>query len=121
MASQYENLPVYKAALDLVTHFENTVRNFDRYNKYMVGNRLRDLSYEVLLLVARANRKMDRNKCLNEALVNLQDLRIVVHVCKEIKAFKSFKSFEFVVKAVEGISRQCEGWLRSQNSQSRRL
>ena len=116
MVSQYENLPVYKAALDLVVYFEKNVRHFDRYNKYAVGDRLRNLSNDVLLLVAGANRKKDRRECLKGALDKLQDLKIMVHVCKEVKAFNSFKSFEFVVRSVENISKQCEGWFKSQNS-----
>lgn len=115
----YENLPIYKASLDLTVYIEKIVCNFGRYHKYTVGTDLRNVSRRILILVARANVKKDRGSCLVEALEKLDELKILVRLCKEIKAFHSFKSFEFVTKQIVEVSRQCEGWLRSQNSSSR--
>jgi four helix bundle protein len=111
----YENLPVYKSALDLVVYIEKIVRFFSRYHKYTIGSDLRNASRKVLLLVAKANVKQDRKTALTEALEKLDELKMLIRVCKEVKAFRSFKSFEFAAKSVIGISKQCEGWLRSQN------
>lgn len=116
MKAFYENLRVYKKSLELVVYFEKTVRGFDRYDKYTVGADLRNLSKAILVLVAKANTKVGREQCLKMALEKLEELKIIVHVCKEINAFKSFKSFEFVTKLIVEISKQCEGWLRSQNT-----
>lgn len=116
MKALYENLRVYKKAFELVVYFENTVRGFDRYHKYTVGSELRNMSRMILMLIAKANTKRERIHCLELALERLEELKILVHVCKEIKAFRSFKSFEFVTKLIIDVSKQCEGWLRSQNT-----
>jgi four helix bundle protein len=121
MESRYENLRVYKKALELVVYFENTVRGFDRYHKYTVGEDLRNLSRSILVLIAKANTKTERKQCLESALEKLEELKILIHVCKEIKAFHSFSSFEFVTKSIVDISKQCEGWLKSQNVSSKPL
>jgi len=115
MSSAYENLPVYKKALDLTVYFENIVRHFDRYHKYTVGSELRDLSRRILFLIARANIKAGRKEMLVIALEKLEELKILIHVCREIKAFNNPKSFEVVCRSVLDITKQCEGWLRSQN------
>jgi hypothetical protein len=112
----YENLPIYKAAFDLTTYMEKIVHNFSRYHKYTVGTDLRNVSRKILLLVAKANIKQDRKACLTEVLEKLDELKILVRLCKEMKAFHSFKSFEFATKNIVEVSKQCEGWLRSQNS-----
>ena len=114
--TRYENLPVYKKALDLAIHFEAVVRGFDKYHKYTVGADLRNLSRRILILVAKANIKEGRKECLVEALERLEELKITVRLCKEIKAFRSFKSFEFASRCVIEVAKQCEGWYRSQNS-----
>ena len=114
--ARYENLPVYKKSLDLAIHFEDVVRGFDKYHKYTVGSELRALSGKILVLVAKANVKDDRKVCLAEALDKLEELKILVRLCKEIKAFRSFKSFEFASRSVIEVAKQCEGWYRSQNS-----
>lgn len=116
MHSLYENLRVYKKSLELVVYLENVVRNFDRYHKYTVGEELRNHSRTILFLVAKANTKADRTRCLQEAIGKIEELKILANVCKELKAFKSFKTFETVTRLIVDISKQCEGWLRSQNA-----
>jgi hypothetical protein len=39
--ARHENLPIYKAALDLTVHFEKLVAGFSRYHKYTLGTELR--------------------------------------------------------------------------------
>jgi len=116
MTALYENLRVYKKSLELVMYLENTVRGFDRYHKYTVGSEMRNLARTILVLVAKANTRACRLKCLEEALDKVEELRILVNVAREIKAFRQFKSFEFVTRLIVDISKQCEGWSRSQNA-----
>ena len=115
MRSLYENLPVYKKAQDLVIYFEKIVRNFSRYHKYTVGTELRNLSRKILVLIARANIKKERKSALQEALDKIEELKILVRICKEIKAFRSFKSYEFATRLTIDVAKQCEGWLKSHN------
>ena len=116
--SLYEQLPVYKKALDLTVYFNTIVRHFDKHYKYTVGADLCNLSRKILILIARANTKEGRQAKLTEAIELLEELKIMVHVCKELKAFNSFKSFEVATKSVIEVAKQCGGWSRSQNSPS---
>lgn len=120
MPALYENLRVYKKSFELVSYFETIVRGFDRYHKYAIGHEFRKLSRAILVLIAKANTKVARTECLTDAIEKLQELKILVHVGKEISAFKSFKSFEHVTKLIVDISRQCEGWLKSQNASGKK-
>ena len=117
MQSLYENLQVYKSALDLAVYFEKIVCHFDRQHKFTIGADLKNLSRRVLVLVAKANTLEARKECLLEALDKLEELKIIIRLCKEVKVFNSVKSFEFSVKSVIGISKQCEGWLRARINQ----
>lgn len=114
--ARYEYLPVYKKALEVAVYFEKVVRGFDKYHKYTVGTDLRNLSRRILTVIAKANVKEERISHLVEALDKLQEMKILLHLCKEIKAFRSFSSFEFASRSVVEVAKQCEGWLRSQNS-----
>ena len=40
--ARYGHLPIYKKAMDLAVHMEQTVRNFSRYHKYTLGSELRE-------------------------------------------------------------------------------
>lgn len=117
--SLYEDLPVYKKALDLAVYFEKTVRGFERYHKFTIGADLKNLSRRILVLIAKANTKQFRTDCLTGALDKLEELKITLHFCKEVKAFHNFRSFEIAVKSVIEVSKQCEGWMSSwENQQS---
>lgn len=119
MNSAYENLPVYKKARDLAVYFENIVKHFDKHHKYAVGSDLRNMSRRILILIAKSNTRHFRVQGLKEAIELLEELKITVSVCREIKAFNSNKSFEFATKSIVSILEQCEGWLaKSQNSSS---
>jgi len=52
-----------------------------------------------------------------EALTNLRDtvekLKVVITLCKEIKAFKSFAAFQTTTEAAVNLGKQSEGWLKS--------
>ncbi len=115
MSSLYENLPIYKKALDLAVYIETVVVGFSRYHKYTVGTDLRNLSRRIVVLVARANLKSVRKTTLEEALESIEELKILIRICKEIKVFRSLKSYEFAARLAIDVARQCEGWHRSQN------
>jgi len=114
----HENLPIYKRALDLAVYFEKIVKNFSRYHKYTVGTELRNLSREILTLIVKANLAKDKKEALLKVREKIEELKISVKICKEVKVFRSFKSFEYSIRSVINIAKQNEGWLKSQNQGS---
>jgi len=115
MNSLYENLPIYKKALDLVVYFEKIVRNFSRYHKYTVGTELRDSSREILRLIVKANSARNKSELLLKIREEIEELKVLIKICKEIQAFRSFNSFEYSIRSAVDIAKQNEGWLKSQN------
>lgn len=114
--SRYEELQVYKSAMDLAVYFEKIVKHFDREHKFTIGADLKNLSRSVLILVAKANTLSVRKDFTTQALDKLEELKIIIRLCQEIKAFKSANSYEFSSKKIIGIAKQCEGWRRSCSS-----
>jgi hypothetical protein len=111
--AQYEHLPIYKATFDLQIYFEGIVRHFSRYHKYTHGAALRNLTREALMLIVRANNTPNKLPALEELRIKLEELKVVIRICKEIKAFSNFNSFETSIQQVIGIAKQNEGWVRS--------
>ena len=121
--AQAEHLPIYKASYDLCLSLEQVVRSFSRYHKYTLGADLRDGARRVLKLVVRANTRRDKGPVLLELREEVEELKVVLRLCQDVKAFANFDAFEqAITKAVE-IAKQNEGWLKSQrqgHGQSRR-
>jgi len=114
--SLHENLPIYKKALDLAVYIETIAGNFSRAHKYTIGTDLRNSSKKILLLIARANCAKDKKDRLLEVRDNIEEVKILVRISKELKVFRSFASFEQITRLTMDVARQCEGWYRSQNS-----
>jgi hypothetical protein len=112
--ARYEHLPIYKASLDMAVYIEQIVANFSRYHKFTLGSELRTLAHRIVVLVIKANNATDKRQGLAELLEALEEMKILVHIAKEVKAFHGFNSFETCVRHLDGVTRQCSGWLKSQ-------
>ncbi len=115
----YEQLTIYKKAYDLAKYFDKMVRNFSRYNKYTYGTELRNLSREILKGIIRANNAENKITYLKENREKLEELKIVIRLCKELDVFPNFNSFQYSLNEVVNISRQNEGWLGSYKNKNR--
>jgi len=119
VSSYYEALPIFRAAMDLAVRIDKAVQLFPRRHKYTLGAKLRDASERIVVMVARANRRSERAKWL-EALCNqVEDLKLLTQLGKEVQAFASFSAFVEVMEQVVALARQAEGWRRSAASQNR--
>jgi hypothetical protein len=115
--AQSEHLPIYKACYDLCLYFEQAVQGFSRYHRFSLGTDLRDLSRRALRLVVRANSQPDKVPALLELRETVEELKVVVRLCQDVKAFSSFRSFEHVITQLVGIAKQNEGWMKTQGAQ----
>lgn len=111
--AQYEHLPIYRKAFDMTIYIENVVRGFSRYHKYTLGTDLRNLSREVLNLIIRANSEKEKVLTLQHLRNTIEELKVTIRVCKEVKAFKNFNAFKHLMEEVISLSRQSEGWLKN--------
>jgi len=103
--------------MDIAIYVENIVRGFSRYHKYTLGADLRNLSRAALRLIIQANSEREKLNTLCMLRDTIEELKVVVRLCKETKAFSSFNSFKHLIEEVISLSRQSEGWLRSMRGQ----
>ena len=119
--AQTEHLPIYKAAYDFCLWCEQVVQSFSRYHKYALGADLRDGARRVLKLIVRANARRDKRPVLFEVREEVEQLKVLLRLGYDVKAFPNFNSFEHAITTVTGIAKQNEGWLKSQGQgQNRR-
>jgi hypothetical protein len=109
-----EHLPIYKASYDLCLYLEQVVRNFSRYHKYTLGTELRDGARRILRLIVRANSRRDKRVLLLELREEVEELKVLLRLGCDVKAFSNLKSFEHAATLATEIAKQNEGWLKSQ-------
>ena len=108
MAS-YENLPLYKATFDLAVYFEKIVKHFDRYHRFTLGQDLRNQSR----LIAKQVMRIHQTKCkddANELLAQIEELKLIIRLSKEAKAFHNPNSYGYCAKLLSTICNQSQSW-----------
>jgi hypothetical protein len=57
---------------------------------------------------------MERLPLLFELREKLEELKVLIRICKEVQAFNRFNSFVYAFDLVIELSRQNEGWIKVQ-------
>ena len=92
--ARYDHLPIWKDAVSLAVLLEEAVRRFPRYHKYALGVDLRRQAYAVCRGVVVANGERDgRARAVERLAVAVEELKLLVQMGKEVKAFASFNLF----------------------------
>ena len=112
--ARYEHLPIYKKAMDLAIYLEQIVRGFSRYHKYTLGAELRQMSRDIVGAIISANSRAEKLPRLMQLREKLEGLQVLLRIAKEVRAFASFNSYAHAANLVVDLSRQNEGWMKSQ-------
>ncbi len=119
MKIQSNNFPIFKSAMGLTVYIEQIVRGFEKYHKYTIGIDLREMSKKILFLINRANLSDNRVEALIRLRDSCEDMKILIQLSKELKAFRSFKQFEYSAMLLVGICKQAQAWLNAQKNNAR--
>jgi len=112
----YENLPIYKRAVELAVFLETIVKHFPRFHRYEIGADMRKMSRDLATLVIAANFATDKVTAITALRDKSEEMKLTLVIAKEIKAFKSFNQFQRAALLSADISRQSQGWLNSKRS-----
>ncbi|MBK6607411.1 MAG: four helix bundle protein [Leptospiraceae bacterium] len=116
--AQYQHLPIYKDAMDFIILLENSSNKMSKLHKYGIGEELRKKSYQVFSLIIRANSVQLKKDILEELRIVLEELKQFLFIAKEIHALPSFGVYKDLMLKLELVSKQNEGWLKSQKMKS---
>jgi hypothetical protein len=112
--ARYDHLPIWKDAVALTALLEEVVRRFPRYHKYALGADLRRQAYAVCRGVVVANGERDGRLAAVERLVlAVEELKLLIQMGKEVRAFASFQEFERAAELAVALSKQSGGWRRA--------
>lgn len=107
----FSELPVYKLGYDLLIAIYERTKLFTREYKYTIGERLKNETLELLINIYKANKsKQDtRMQYIDDARQNLEVVRLLVRVIKDLKIL-GIKNFVALNVQVEELSKQLSSW-----------
>jgi hypothetical protein len=111
--SLYNELPVFKASYDLFLDIFQFTANFKREYKYTVGEKLKNETLALIVLVYGANSLKNKVEIIQQAREQIELIRLLIRVLKDLKQI-SLKSFVRINEQIENVSKQLAGWQKSQ-------
>ncbi len=109
----HSDLPVYKSCYDLLLGIFEFTKEFSKEYKYTVGESLKKETIDLLTLIFRANSRRDKNVVLQQARENIEVIRLLIRLMKDLKQI-NLKRFVTINQKVEEVSKQLSGWQKSQ-------
>ena len=111
----YNELPVFKASYDLLLDIYRFSSTLTREYKYTIGERLKNETLELIILIYRANTAISKGETIQKAREYVEMLRLLIRVLKDLKQI-NLKSFVRVNNQIENVSKQLTGWQKSVKS-----
>ncbi|MYA69442.1 diversity-generating retroelement protein Avd, partial [Candidatus Poribacteria bacterium] len=93
------------------------VEKFPRSQKFTLGDRIVNISLDILDLLIEATYTRDRLALLRKANVQLEKLRYLIRICHDLKLL-SAKQYAYVSNEINEAGKLLGGWIRSQSSSS---
>lgn len=107
--SRYLHLPVFQKGYDFNLEIYRTTHSFPREYKYTLGQKLKEISGELLDWIIITNSKEEKKFCFPEINIRIERLRIHLRTAYDLKIIKS-KRLEYLNRFLEEISKQVSGW-----------
>ena len=80
----YTELPVYKAAYDVVLHIYVVVKNFNKEYKYTLGENIKLQAGDLILHIFNAVRRTDKTLDLDKARESIERIRLYFRLVKDL-------------------------------------
>lgn len=108
----YENLPVFKAAYDLLIESYKMCKNMERDYRYTLGEKLKQDLMDIMVMIYRANASTDKSAFLLDACNRIVVVKLEIRLLKDLKQI-STKTFALQAEREEALSRQLTAWYKS--------
>lgn len=107
--ARYLHLSIFQIGYDLNLEIYRTTHNFPREYKYSLGQKIKEISSELLDLIVITNSEENKGPYFSKIKLRIERLRIQIRVAYDLEIIKA-KRLEFLNRMIEEISRQVSGW-----------
>jgi hypothetical protein len=104
--------PVIQAMYDLLLWLMERVEKFPRSSRFVLGDRIEESGLLILRLLIKANFVRERKEILQEANLELDQLRYLVRISLD-RRFITPKQYAFASEKMTEVGRQIGGWAKA--------
>ncbi len=103
------DLVIYQKTYDFLLWLHPVINKFPKSQRFVLGQRIENKALDILGSVIRANTQRDKFPVLQEASVELDELRTFIRLSKDLR-FVSIRQYEIAAERMNEIGRLLCGW-----------
>ena len=107
-----EQLTIFEKTYQLVLWLYPTVQKFPKTQRFVLGQQIETSALNLVRGIIRANASRAKLPLLYELSVELDTLRILLRLSKDLK-FISVRQYGFAAEQVNEVGKLLGGWIRS--------
>lgn len=108
-----QSLPIVAKMYDFLLYLIPQVSKFPRSQRYSLGERLENLSFDILELLLDALYSRDKTPLLHRTNIKLDKARHYIRLSKDLKLI-NLQRYEVLSKMINEIGIQLGGWIKHQ-------
>ena len=110
--ARYEHLPIYKVTYDLLLRIMQVTKNFPREYKYTLGQKLKNETIDLVILIYKANSAQNKYKHIEAIMERVQLVQLLIRLCHDMRILQR-KHYADLADKTDSLARQSQGWLRA--------
>lgn len=106
---------IERKAKELIKYIDVYTRQFPKYQKYVLGERLRNQSQDLIDLIITINKKYYKKTDLTLLDVRHEQLRVNTNISYELELVEYYR-YHQLAKLIDELGKMIGGWIKSINS-----
>ncbi len=107
----FQDLVIFQKVYDLILWLYPTVNKFPKSQRFVLGQQIENTVLEILKGIIQANQESNKLLYLKQISVDLDKLRILIRLSKDLK-FISIRQYQFAAEKINEIGKILGGWMK---------
>ena len=105
-----DNLIIYQKTYDFLLWLYPVVNKFPKSQRFVLGQRIENKTFDLIHSIIIANVDRDKSATLKQASIELDELRILIRLAKDLH-FMNIKQYEVSADKINEVGRLLSGWI----------
>ena len=108
----FQNLAIFEKIYELILWLYLRVNKFPKSQRFVLGQHIENTTLKILEGIIEANQERNKLSYLKQASVELDKLRILIRLSKDLR-FISIRQYGFGAGKINEIGKMLGGWIKS--------
>jgi len=108
----FGSIPIFQKTYDLILWLYPAINKFPKSQRFVLGQQIENTVLDVLKGIIAANQERNKIAYLRQVSVDLDKLRILIRLAKDLR-FISIKKYGLAAEKINEIGKMLGGWIKS--------